>query len=285
MEWIKTIGAPSVSFVAYMGLDTRGNPSNTSVAATMYGPLNCTVEIEPSSDGAPNLLYLNRRLTSDLAVERVLSAWQSKYTDLPRFTLSVESTFDAGGLAGSASLMAGISKAIARFVGAEKNRDLVSAFAALGSGSAARSSFDGFVVWSKDTGKVSEIIGNAEWEDFRAMAVVLTKQAKFPSSHAAHRKARGSSLFLERSEYANRVLAPKAIRAIRQRDLGLLGSVTEEDSLLMHRCLANCNEPFSYLTSEASSLIQKLRIWRKKGGTSVYFSLNYGSNFYLIVGS
>jgi mevalonate pyrophosphate decarboxylase len=51
----------------------------------------------------------------------------------------------------------------------------------------------------------------------------------------------------------------------------------------MHQCLASCPDPIIYLSSATELFIRKLQSWRDQNGVSVYYSLNYGDNFYLIL--
>jgi mevalonate pyrophosphate decarboxylase len=163
---------------------------------------------------AESCFYLNGQITSDVTVDRVINGWKTKCSSLPTFCMYVRSSFTAPGIGGSGALMAGISKALAQLAGMGSEHSLIAELAAVGSGSAARSSLDGFVVWSQDTGVVSPILTTESWGNFRVIVVITSRQSKYPPSHLAHERAKETALFTERAKYAHEELAPRACQAI-----------------------------------------------------------------------
>ena len=124
----------------------------------------------------------------------MLQAFRHGFKRIDDIRLAAENTIPtAAGFASSASGFAAVALALDHFFGWRLNRRALSILARLGSGSAARSVYDGFVEWQagrQDDGMDSYAERlEAEWPDLRVGLLVICADEKAASSRAAPRRS------------------------------------------------------------------------------------------------
>ena len=214
----------------------------------------------------------------------------------------------ASGIASSASGFAALTVAGAAALGLRLDATRLSAVARLGSGSASRSLFGGFVEWERGwrEGKSEEERGvsggpsllrldsalldsrsvarqmhdESHWA-LRDVIAIVSAGAKRVSSSSGHRLAATSPLNAARTACVGAWLETVR-RAIAERDISLLGPVLEADALAMHGVMMTSTPSLLYWEPGTLEVLHAVRAWREEEGVPVYFTIDAGPNVHLI---
>lgn len=187
------------------------------------------------------------------------------------------------GLASSASGFAALTlAAAAAFEMGLEDREL-SALARLGSGSATRSIWGGYVEWVAGTEHeesfASQIAPPEHWEICDCIALVSTETKEVASSEG-HKLAKSSPLYSARLSQVKEDL-DRVREAILSRDFESLGSVAEREALSLHAIMMTSQPSLLYWTPATVRVIKEVRNWREEGH-SVYFTIDAGPNLHLL---
>lgn len=187
------------------------------------------------------------------------------------------------GLASSASGFAALTlAAAAAFEMGLEDREL-SALARLGSGSATRSIWGGYVEWVAGTEHeesfASQIAPPEHWEICDCIALVSTETKEVASSEG-HKLAKSSPLYSARLSQVKEDL-DRVREAILSRDFESLGSVAEREALSLHAIMMTSQPSLLYWTPATVRVIKEVRNWREEG-RSVYFTIDAGPNLHLL---
>jgi diphosphomevalonate decarboxylase len=226
-------------------------------------------------DGAPADARFAARVTTFL--DRVRAR-----ADLPlRAEVVTENSVPtAAGLASSASGFAALAVAAARAAGLACSPAELSELARLGSGSAARSIFGGFVEMARGEradgrdAVAAPLPGGAGW-DVRLVVALTSASAKaIGSTEAMARTARTSPYYAAWVDGVAADLA-EARAAVAARDLERLGVVAEHSALRMHACALAAEPGILYWNPATLAAIQAVRALRASG-TPAYFTIDAG---------
>lgn len=278
----------NIAFIKYWGnLDEALRlPLTNSLSMTLDTAVTETaVTFDP--DLEEDVLVLNGKVTAGPPRERV-----SRHLDHLRAYAGVtwrarvvsQNTFPTGaGIASSASAFAALTVAAAAALGVELSPRELSALARLGSGSAARSIFGGYV----------ELIAGARHEDAYAVQVappehwslvdivaVVSRHHKAVGSTGGHALAHTSPLNPARLTHVHTALA-RARSAILARDIETLGEVMELDALTMHAVMMTSRPSLLYWLPGTLAVMHAVRSWRREG-IPVYFTIDAGPNVHVI---
>lgn len=178
----------------------------------------------------------------------------------------------AAGLASSASGMAALVFGLNHFYNLNLSATDMSRFARLGSGSASRSLWGGFVQWHKgdrEDGLDSvgeQIFDENHWPDLRMVLNVVSKEKKPVSSREGMRRTVETSKKYAREWLPNNdSIVKKAIAATEARDISKLGMLVEENALLMHETMKDSRPSFEYLSENSWELINAVGQMRNDG--------------------
>ncbi|WP_432362689.1 diphosphomevalonate decarboxylase [Sporosarcina sp. UB5] len=192
----------------------------------------------------------------------------------------------AAGFASSASGYAALSSAAARAIGLDVDEKKLSQLARIGSGSASRSIFGGFVEWTKgnlDDGSdcyARQIEEESYW-DLCILAIQLSDKKKSISSRA------GMKHTVETSPFYN-IWVKEAEKdlgllkdALQQKDFERFGHVTESNALKMHATTLGANPPYWYWEAGTISVMNQVRQLRDSG-VLAFFTMDAGPNVFVI---
>ena len=191
----------------------------------------------------------------------------------------------AAGLASSACGFAAIACALNDlFQWQLAQRDL-SILARLGSGSAARSLWNGFVIWHEGMREdgmdsVGEPL-DCEWPSLRIGILAINDQEKPISSREAMlRTVNSSSLY---NCWPRKVSQDLAIfkQALKSRNFSLLAGTAESNALSMHATMLSSWPPICYFLPETVLAMQQVWALRRQG-CEVYFTEDAGPNLKLL---
>ncbi|MBN2686322.1 MAG: diphosphomevalonate decarboxylase [Pontiellaceae bacterium] len=191
----------------------------------------------------------------------------------------------AAGLASSASGFAALVLALNDLGGWGLNQKHLSMLARLGSGSASRSVYEGFVQWnaglqSDGSDSFAERL-EIDWPELRVGVLeVSADQKPVGSRDGMNRTVATSELY---NNWPNQARADLAeIRsAIEQYDFSLLGKTAERNALAMHATMLSAWPPLLYLQPESVEQIHNVQRARADG-LEVYLTIDAGPNIKLL---
>ncbi|MEM8804157.1 MAG: diphosphomevalonate decarboxylase, partial [Pseudomonadota bacterium] len=191
----------------------------------------------------------------------------------------------AAGLASSASGFAALTKALCLAFDLGLSETEKSLIARLGSGSATRSFWHGFVKWPKgeaaDGSDSHGIKLDQSWDDLRIAIVPVDEGVKPQSSRdGMNHTSDTSPLFKAWPDQAEQDCS-FIERAIIERRFSDLGQRVEANALAMHATMIAARPPLAYLTEKSWRILMQL--WQaRREGLEAYATMDAGPNVKLI---
>lgn len=262
-------------------------PVNPSLSLSL-GHLGTRTRIEPIDAPADDVWLNGLQLRSDTLFAQRLS----RFIDLFRqqrpqaFRVTTRNNIPtAAGLASSASGFAALTLALNDSLQLQLERPALSMLARLGSGSACRSIYKGFVEWHmghREDGADSH--AHPITHDWPGLAVGLIKVDEgvkaVDSRSGMARTVESCHLYQSWPLQANADLY-KLHQAIAEREFSLLGSTAEQNALSMHATMIASWPPLVYWQPESLAAMQK--IWGlRQQGLELYFTMDAGPNLKLL---
>ena len=289
-----TAFAPAnIALVKYWG--KRNDELNLPVTDSLsidLGTLGTTTTVEPADRDQVilngTLLESDDRFAAKVInfVDLFRDALNQKGQELPTLKITTENNIPTGaGVASSASGFAALTKALDAFFSLGLAGRELSLLANLGSGSASRSIFKGFVYRHAGTDpegmdSYSEPLPYT-WPDLRIGLVTVSEKAKRVSSRdGMKRTVETSPLYKAWPQQVQNDMA-KMLKAIKEQDFELLGSTAEANALAMHECMRAATPPLNYFEPETEAIIKKVQTLRK-GGLPLYLTIDAGPNVKLL---
>ena len=262
-------------------------PQNSNISLTT-DCLSVKTTVEFSSRNKKDILILNNRNypPSSKEYKRYLKPFLDKIRKLAgtkrKIKIVSQSNFPKGaGLASSAAGFAALTAAINEALGLGLNEREMSILARQGSGSACRSIYGGFVEWQrgkKDDGSDSfalQIAPADYWPDIRMVICLTSRKEKKVSSREGMAQTVKTCPFypcwLKTIDKDIKI----AKRAIKNRDISLLGKISEENCLKMHALMITTKPPIIYWNEKTIAFIHKIRELRERG-LKCYFTIDAG---------
>lgn len=285
-----TAYAPSnIALCKYWGKrDQELNLPVTSSLSISLGDKGSTTELSISQN-PHDVIFVNGRQMDAMSpfAKRLLA-----FVDLFRvnrdinFVANIQTNIPIGaGLASSACGFASIVMALNSLFAWELNESDLSILARLGSGSASRSLWHGFVEWhvgeqSDGFDSYGELITET-WPELCIGLLIITEAEKeIPSREAMQRTVTTSPLYSAWPLKVNQDLSVLK-RAIHSQDFLLLGQTAESNALTMHATMQSAWPPVFYALPETITLMKK--IWQLRNqGFMLYFTQDAGPNLKLI---
>jgi diphosphomevalonate decarboxylase len=193
----------------------------------------------------------------------------------------------AAGLASSAAGFACLVFALAKLFGLKDSAEELSRLARLGSGSACRSLFSGYVLWergSRDDGFDSvarSVASSKHWPDMELLILVANDQQKTTSSTHGMKTSVLTSRLL--TEYRAPIIVPERIRqmlqAIEQMDFTTFATLTMMDSNQFHAVCLDTYPPIFYLNEVSQKVIQLVTCYNEHyGDAKLAYTFDAGPN-------
>ena len=275
----------NIAFVKYWGKkNTELNlPMNPSISMTLDENLSTKTTVEFSKKYKKDIFILNNEEEQGKKLEKV-----SKFLDIVRKKTKTKlkakvnsiNTFPTGsGIASSASGFAALAAASTKALKLDLTKKELSALARLGSGSASRSIFGGFVIWKENYAE--QLYDEEYWPELRDIIVIFEKKEKKISSRD------GMKLTVETSElYKKRIkeVGPTINRvkhALANKDFSMLMSLIMQDSDNMHNCMKNTIPKLEYLNDTSYKIIEKIKSLNQNKIIAGY-SFDAGPNAHII---
>lgn len=280
----------NIALVKYWGKSDENLilPTNDSISLTLRDFFTDT-EVTFENNIKKNKLWINEHRVDDsklLRVNKVIDLVKKKFK-INRFASikSVNHVPTSAGLASSASAMAALSGAAWK-AATDLTPDLreLSKIARIGSGSASRSIYGGFVHWHRGTDHDTSFatpIPTKNFADLRIITVVVNTAAKkVLSTNGMKSVAQTSPFFDSWVQQANQDVN-KMIGAIEIGNFDELGIIAEQNAMLMHSTTLSAKPAFTYfepMTLKVIDLVHHLR----ENGIHCYFTIDAGPNVKII---
>ncbi len=273
--------SPNIALVKYWGIrDPALNlPYNSSISLTLRR-LRTRTTVELAPEGADDRLILNgvsaegRPLES---VRRFLDRIRERAGDRRPAVVRSHNNFPtASGLASSASGFAALAAAAAEAYGLTVSRRELSRLARLGSGSASRSIFGGFVEWRRGDRRdgrdsyARPLFDERYWPAFRDLVVVVgdAREKSVRSQDAMQATVRTSPEFDRRQRELPGRLA-KIRAALRRRDPDELFPLIMEECDSFRTVCETTVPSLDYLSRTSRAVLDEVRALNAEAGRPI----------------
>jgi diphosphomevalonate decarboxylase len=226
-------------------------------------------------DGAPAAEKVATRVTLFLDRVRARAGIAARAT-----VVTDNSVPTASGLASSASGFAALAVAATGAAGLALTPAELSVLARLGSGSAARSIFGGFVEMARGaradgTDAAAHPLDAGEGWNIRLVVAITAAGEKALGSTAAMRRTAETSPYYEAWVRGVDPDLEAARAAIAGRDLAALGTVAERSAMRMHASAMAADPPILYWNPATIAAISRVRALRAEGARA-FFTIDAG---------
>lgn len=245
-------------------------------------------DITPTACNADDLILNGQRIESNNAfyqrLTKFLDNFRSPATPSFQVTIYVNIPISAG-VASSACGYAALVLALNDLFNWQLVSSKLSLLARLGSGSAARSLWEGFVQWypGKDPNGMDSYAEPLPytWEDLRIGLLIISSTEKIVPSRSAMQCAKQTSPYFGAWIKRNRKTISTFIKAIEEKNFAKFGQLSETNALAMHATTMTAWPPICYTNEHTLAAIQK--IWQARAeGLPLYFTQDAGPNLKLI---
>lgn len=187
----------------------------------------------------------------------------------------------AAGLASSASGFAALTLSLQQLFNWQHDLSTLSRVARLGSGSAARSLWNGFVLMQLKEDDAFATPINKKWPELRIGLLIAEEEQKPISSREAMQVTMNTSPFYKTwPDIVERDLTTIE-EAIAQKDFILLGKTAEQNALAMHATMLTAQPSICYW--KTSTIENMHKVWALRDqGHHIYFTEDAGPNLKLI---
>ncbi len=288
-----TFFAPSnIALCKYWG--KRNTELNLPITASLsvslghYGAKTTIsfAEVETQDDIIVNGKQIN--INSDRAFVSNLRQYLNLFRPTPTtcFRIKTETNVPIGaGLASSACGYAALVGAIDQLYGWQLPLQTLSLLARLGSGSASRSFWQGFVEWQVGTAEDGiDCVGISLpqiWSELRIGLLILNAGSKPISSRKAMEVTKLTSPFYSIWPEKHAQDLARLKKAISLYNFVELGEASESNALAMHAMMLAAYPPIVY--TEAKTIDAMHKIWHvRQTGLPVYFTQDAGPNLKLL---
>lgn len=282
------IASPNIALIKYWGdIDSALRlPANGSISITLGG-LQTQTQVdfdstlnsdEVSLHGKPAPSQARARVAEHLDRVRAMAGLSTRAHVVSQSNFPPDS-----GIASSAAAFAALTMAACAAAGLDLDPSALSRLARLGSGSACRSIFAGYVEWpftEREEESYARPLAPPEHWRLADLIAVVERGAKAVGSTAGHRLASTSPLQAARIADAPRRLA-KCRQAILTRDFSALAEIVEQDSLMMHAIMMTSSPALLYWTPATIDILRQAAAWRS-AGLAVCATIDAGPNVHIL---
>ncbi len=260
--------------------------SSLSVALPDKGAMTSLI---PHQD-QPDVVTLNgKELPSDTSFVVRLTDFLDLFRPQKQWHLQIDIMMNipvAAGLASSACGFASVISAMNDLFDWQLPKHDLSILARLGSGSAARSFWTGFVEWragvqADGMDSYAEPL-TYEWPELYVGILSITEKEKMISSRDAMQRTVDSSILY--GNWTKKVARDMVIlrQAIHAKNFSLLAGTAESNALTMHATMLSSWPPICYFLPETIAAMHK--IWElRREGLEIYFTEDAGPNLKLLL--
>ncbi|ORC92592.1 diphosphomevalonate decarboxylase [Trypanosoma theileri] len=296
-----TVEAPiNIAFIKYWGKRQGGEtlilPTNDSFSITLSTkPFRSKTSVLLCDDIEEDTLILNGvktdvrntpRIQSVLAYVRDTCPPELK--DKRAYIVSENNFPTAAGMASSASGYCALAAALVRAFNSTAN---ISMLARLGSGSACRSAFGGFVIWNKGEKPdgsdcvATQFVDENYWPEMQVMCAVLQGEKKDTSSTAGMQQSLKTSPLMPKRISTTVPERMKIVSdAIKAKDFSTFAEIAMSESDDLQEICATTEPRIQYATEDSYAMIRLVKAYNaKKGHPTLAYTFDAGANCFLFV--
>ncbi|CAH0561340.1 unnamed protein product [Brassicogethes aeneus] len=270
MKIVTCIAPVNIAVMKYWGKRDEDLilPINDSLSATLNTNFMCAkTTILASPDLKENKFWLNGKEESfeGKRLQNCLREVQRRAKDMNpdvlgwKIAICSENNFPtAAGLASSAAGYACLVSALAKLYNIEGE---ISDIARLGSGSACRSIYGGWVRWHKgelscgEDSVARQVVPSSHWPEMRVLILVVNdKKKKDSSTSGMQRSVDTSDLLLYRSDKIVPKRMEEMITSIKNKDFHNFAKLTMQDSNQFHATCLDTYPPCVYMNDVSHSI-------------------------------
>jgi diphosphomevalonate decarboxylase len=292
---IKTaLSHPNKALVIYWGNenDTLRIPTRSSLSITLQGinhPLDYIVSLRTIQsserdrviiDGIEDKGEVHSHFVHHLNAMRRCTGFKEKVE------VSTRKSFPVGsGLAGSAASASALAEAFAGLIDKTADTRLKSIMARLGSGSASRSVYGGFVMWQKgnstDSSYAKQLFSENHWDIRNVIALVSSNPKKVRSIEGMKlsKKTCPERLYSDFVSVSNQHIE-QITTALSVRDITKLGALYEKENYLFREICLKTTPPLDYWTNATHAILDKVANLRNDG-ILAYAGTDAGPNVHI----
>jgi len=285
MKKIKARACSNIALVKYWGKRNieLNLPAVASISITLDS-LYTDTSVDFKKELTADQLILNGETASQKDTARL-----SGFLDLIRkkagindfaYVDSINNFPTSAGLASSASSFACLTLAASRAANLDLNNNELSEYARIGSGSAARSVFGGFVemkLGQKDDGSdaIAYPLYPKEHWDLTVLIAITSEKKKKTGSTDGMESSRLTSPYYQSWIDSSQVDIDEMRQAITDKDFEKVADVSEFSCLKMHALALATNPGLIYWNGTTVNLMHKVRAMREEG-IPVFFTIDAG---------
>ena len=263
---------PNIALVKYWGKQEK--PGNLPATPNLSISLAGLTTVTHVSDAPSDTFILNSKETSDPKLVRWLEALRGTF-DVPPLQIDSGNDFPtSAGLASSASGFAALITAINAHCDLGLNQEMCSEWARVGSASAARSIFGGFVALVPPQWQAIPMAKRDHWP-LEVVVAVTSIETKSVNSGEGMERSRLTSPYYNAWVRDATTDFAAASEAIERRDFLSLAAVAELNCLKMHSIMLTSQPTLSYWTPASIACMDRVRSLREEGH-DVFFTVDAG---------
>ena len=275
------IAQPNIALIKYWGKRDRdlNLPAVGSLSVTL-GSIGTRTTVEFDAALGADRVYINEQKadSANSRIEQCLDRFREKAGIGHKAVVTTSNDFPTGaGLASSASGFAALAVAADRALELNLGEDELVDIARIGSGSAPRSLYGGFVLLENDSGggtRCSSVLAPDTWP-WSIIIAVTSEAAKKVSSTDGMELSRTTSPYFSRWVETHDADLKAAVASIENRDFEKLGELAERNCLKMHAVAMTSSPPLLYWSGATLECAQNVRELRKSG-IPAFFSIDAG---------
>jgi len=286
MKSITCVAPINIAVIKYWGKDNEdlNIPLNSSISVTLdLNDLCATTTLSASEDYEQDEMSLNGKSEDIDKNERIQRCLNEVHREMKCKITSSNNFPTAAGLASSAAGYACLAKCLGTVYSYKKD---ISILARLGSGSACRSMYGGFVKWVKGTcpkGSDSlavQIADEHHWPELRSLILVVSSKEKSVGSTIGMKRSVETSGMLKYR--VNNVLNERIEameEAILQKDFKTFAEITMKDSNQLHAICQDTYPPISppYMSTTSHHIVQLVTKFNQ-GSIKAAYTFDAGPN-------
>ena len=263
---------PNIALVKYWGKQEK--PGNLPATPNLSISLAGLTTVTHVSDAPSDTFILNSKETSDPKLVRWLEALRGTF-DVPPLQIDSGNDFPtSAGLASSASGFAALITAINAHCDLGLNQEMCSEWARVGSASAARSIFGGFVALVPPQWQAIPMAKRDHWP-LEVVVAVTSNEPKSVNSGEGMERSRLTSPYYNAWVRDATTDFAAASEAIERRDFPSLAAVAELNCLKMHSIMLTSQPTLSYWRPASIARMDRVRSLREEGH-DVFFTVDAG---------
>ena len=247
--------SPNLALVKYWGKsDPKRNLPATSSLGITLGALETVTTVRQS--GSADRVEIGGQPADIDRFRSFFSTLRERSGRDTYFAAESRNSFPtAAGLASSSSGFAALACGCAAAAGLSSTPEELSSFARVGSASAARSLFGGFVSLEADAEHARQIFDEHHWSELRVIIVAVKSTPKAVSSRAAMERARSTSPFYDSWVSSSKELYAGCVEAVASRDIEKLGPIVRQSYLRMFGTMFSSQPPVVYWQPDSLRMI------------------------------